>query len=197
MLPLQTRLRSLLLALCMVFLFGCQSTPWKLMRSVNPYLKKQPAQPYAHSVRMSGARFQIKKFYATPMLACAAFQIDNRKGYGEIYLRPSRAKLVCQKLGIWALTSTAASREPMFRRMAQDFYNIKDASQVPRWSRLYVPRRIPLRQVKQGLVCFQLMLRPKDPNGMKMNERCRIRFADMRLGTGKVRADWMHVEPMK
>ena len=190
------RSRLSLLFLGLLVIFGCQSIPWKYMRSVDPYLKKQPPDPYAYSVRISGARFKIQKFYTTKMLACAVFQIDNRKGYGELYIKPARAKLVCGKLGIWAMTSTAAAREPMYRRMAQDFYKIKDPNRVPRWSRLYLPRRIPLRQTKQGLVCFQLKLKEDDPNGLKLNDRCRLRFADMRLGTGKVRADWMHVEPL-
>ncbi len=193
---LQLHRLGFLMLLGLLLTGGCTTARWKLMRTVNPYLKKQPANPYEYSIRVGGARLQIKKFYATPTLACAALHVDNSKGYANVYIIPHKTKLVCGKTGIWALKSTAAAREPMFRHMAQDYFKLTNPKQISHWSKHYLARNIPMRQTKQGLICFQLKRSNDDPEGLKLKGRCRLRLTDMRVASGKVRADWMHIEPL-
>lgn len=194
--------RGRTLHLCVLFvgfllLESCQSSPWKLMRTINPYTQKQPANLYDYSLRVSGVQLHIRKFYTTKTLACADMEANNKKGYGAAYIDPRRVQFVCGKIGTWALTSTSAARDPMFKKMATDAYKLSRPEQLRRWSQHYFPRgTVPLRQSRRGLICFQLRRRPDDPEALVTTGRCRLRLRDIRIANGAVRAGWIFVEAL-
>ena len=125
-------------------------------------------------------------------MACLGVVVDNSRGYAEAYIDPKKTRLVAEKLGTWALTSTQAAREPIYRRFAAHFHKITDPSRVKLWSLLYLPMsRIPVGKEIRGLVCFQLIRYPGDPQPIKIRELCRVKFEDLRVGGGKVDVQWL------
>lgn len=185
--------------LCLV-LFLCQcrpGVPWKLMRTIDPYRKKQDPEPYSHQIQVTGIRLQILKFYYTPELACVYLQADNQQGYANAYINPYKTQLVCDQLGLWALKSTAAAREPMFQRIAQNAFPQPAPTTNVRWSQRYFPHgTIPLREKRDGLICFQLKIGEQESDSVQIKHRCRIRLTDVRVAEGSVQADWIWLEKL-
>jgi hypothetical protein len=183
---------------CLIlFLCGGCRPQWHLMRTVDPYRKDQNPQPYAYKWSVSGSMMQIQKFYYTPNIACAALEVDNQKGYVDIYVDPHKTKFVSGKLGLWAMKSTEAARQPIFRRMVMDFYQILAPASVGLWSKYYFPLGvIPTRQKKSGLICFHLIRDANEPQPMKIMGRSRMRLTDVRVAGGNIEVNWIWLEPI-
>ncbi len=194
---LSTWLWGGVLVLSALSFVSCKAPLWKLMRTINPYSKTQPTNLYDHSIKVSGVRLHVRKLYTTLSLACADLEADNRNGYGPAYIDPHKVQLVCNKIGTWSLTSTSASRDPMYQKMATDAYKLNRPEQLRRWSQHYFPRgTIPLRESRRGLICFQLRRKPEDPEALLTNNRCRMRLRDVRIANASVRAGWIFLEAL-
>jgi hypothetical protein len=183
---------------CIWFGVGCQSIPWKPYRTISPHSKQQIADPYGTILHASGgAQFRITRFIATQTLACAMLRADSKNAYAEIYINPHKARLVSGKLGIRALKSTMAAREPMYRRMVQHLYNIKDPSTVVRWSKYYFPKgTIKGGKSNRGMLCFQLARSAKDPERLQLGSQFRMQLTGVMVARGPVRLGWFYLGPM-
>ncbi len=182
---------QLIALLPLLFLTACPPK-WRYLQPLDPYTRQPIPKNRRVSVTSSGLKIEVEKFYFFPELACLGVVVDNSQGYAEAYINPQKTKLVAGKLGTWALTSTQAAREPLFRKIALHFHRISDPKSVKLWSLLYLPRsRIPVRKKIRGLVCFQLIRYPGDPEPIKIKDFCRVKFEDVRVGGGKVEFQWL------
>lgn len=192
--------RRLLGFLCLTafVLMGCPSTPWTLYRTINPHGKTQLADPYGHTLRAAGgAEFKIRRFYVTSALACMVLQAKSSDAYAEIYIDPHKARLVVGKVGIMAMKSTQAARDPLFRRMARDYFKLRTSERVKRWSSYYFPRgQIPGKQSRTGLLCFQLSRYKDDPEALKIEGKCRMQLQGVRVAKGATTLDWLYFGPL-
>ncbi len=180
-----------------VQMLGCPGK-WGYLTPLDPYTRRPLPQGQRAELEVSGLKIIADKFYFTPQMACLGLIIDNSRGYAEVYIDPQRTRLVAGELGTWALSSTAAAREELFRKIALDYYGIRDSSSVGLWSSLYLNRSvIPVGKKKRGLICFQLIRYPGDPEPIVITERCRVRLEDVRMGGGKLQMNWLWFERKK
>lgn len=182
----------------MMLLTGCQSTPWKLYRTINPYSKTQLPDPYGNTLRATGgAEFKIRKFYATKLLACLVLRVESKNSFAEVFINPHKARLVAGKVGIPAMVNTMAAREPMYRKMVQHYFKIKNPNDVPRWSRYYFPTgTIKGGKAAEGMLCFQLGEKLEDPQRLTLGKKCRMQLTGVMVAKGPASLDWIYFAPM-